>query len=239
MKNSSHQPIDSDGDCIRSLNKLQVQHIDSAFAIDQKQRRKIKMDSDSSSSSDLDDLCSSTTISSVKAQSGYPGKENILSPIWLSARTKLQSFAFCKKDLRGEASTSDADQIDSKQENIKKRTASPLVTDHESKPQIPSLVLPSASSCSGSPLSPRAAPHPSTSTKDESPDSVEKVGSCLTDSENEFSDKQKEAILKFLNNSSEDELCDIPGCSLTKAKLLIPHLPLSKWEDLVSVLLIL
>ena len=241
MKNSSHQPIDSDDDCTYTctLNELQVKHIDNVFASDQKQRRKIKMDSDSSSNSDSDDLCFSTTISSVKGQSGYPGKENVLSPIWLAARTKLQSFAFHKKDFRGEASTSDADQTDSKQEDIKKRAASLLITDCESKPQIPSLVLPTASSCSGNLLSPRTAPQSSSSTKDESPDSIEKVGSCLTDLENEFSDKQKEAILKFLNNSSEDELCDIPGCSLTKAKLLIQHLPLSKWEDLVSVQLIL
>lgn len=223
------------------MNKRHVKHINNAFASDKKQRKKIKIDSDSSSNSDSDDLCSSTTIGSVKAQSGYLDKENIPSPtcMWLSARTKLQRFAF-HKDLKSEVSTSVADP-DSKQKNIQstcgsyeKRNAPPLITDCELKPHIPSSVLPNASSCSVGSLSPLIAPHPS-DTNDESLDSTEEVGSCLTNLENEFSDEQKKAILKFLNCSSEDELCNVPGCSLTKAKLLIQYLPLNEWEDLVSI----
>lgn len=227
MKNSSchmssrkrycHYPTDSCDDCTYmyacSLNKYQVEQIDGTFYRDQKER--IRMDSDSSSNSDSDDLCSSTSVSSVKAPSEYPDKENVSSPI---RRSKLQSFAFCHRDLRGEASTSEADQADFKQENI---NTSLLITDCKLGPQIPSSVLPYTSSCSDSPLLPQTVQHPAPSTKDES--------------ENEFSDKQKDAILKFLNDSSEDDLCDIRGCSLTKAKLLIQHLPLSKWEDLVNV----
>lgn len=205
------------------------------------------MDSDSSSTSDSDDVCS-TTIStcSAKAQSGYLGKENMPAPMWLSARTKLQRFAFHKQDLKGEVSTSIADP-DSKQENIQstccsyeERNTLPLITDCESKSRIPSSVLPSASFCSAGPLLPLTTPHPSnTKFNDESLESTEEIGSCLADLENEFSDEQKEAILKFFNCTSEDELCNVPGCSLTKAKLLIRHLPFNKWEDLVSIQLLL
>ena len=56
---------------------------------------------------------------------------------------------------------------------------------------------------------------------------------CATDTEDDYSDKQKKDILKFLNTSSEDELCDVPGCSITKANLLAKHLPFDQWEDLV------
>jgi hypothetical protein len=196
-----------------SLNKHQVKHIDSAFDRDQKER--IRMDCDSSNNSDSDDQCSSTSISGINAPNGYPGKENVSSPIRLS---KLQSFVLCHRDLRGEASTSEADQADSKQENVK---TSPMITDCKLGPQIPSLILLYTCSCFCSPPLPQTVSNPAPSTEDES--------------ENEFSDKQKDAILKFLNDSSEDELCDIRGCSLTKAKLLIEHLPLSRWEDLVSV----
>ena len=208
--------------CTCSLSKHQIKHVNSAFDRDHRERRTIKIDSDSSCNSDSDDLCSSTAISSVKAPSEYSGKENMPSPIWHSARTKLHN-----QDLGGEASTSNADCSDSQRENLEKINASVSITDYESNPQI-SSVLPCASSCFGSSLLPQVVPHLA---KSGSPD---RLGDCHSDSENEFSDKQKEAILKFLNDSSEDELCDIPGCSLIKAKLLTQHLPLSKWEDLVS-----
>ena len=230
MKNSSclmssrtrycHYPTHSCDDCTYmytcSLNKYQVEqiHVDRAFYRDQKER--IRLDSDSSNNSDSCDLCSSTSGSSVEAPSEYPDKGNVSSPIRLS---ELPSFTFCHRDVRGEASAGEADQADFKQENI---NTSLLITDCKLGPQIPSLVLPYTNSCFSSPLLPQTVQHPAPSTEDES--------------ENEFSDKQKDAILKFLNDSSEDELCDIHGCSLTKAKLLIQHLPLSKWEDLVSVL---
>ena len=223
------------------MSRHQVKDTSSALGGKHKQRRKIKIDSETSGDSDSDDLCStniSTTIGSVEAQSKYRGKENIPSPVWLSARTKLQKFAFHKQDANIEASSGDTN---SKQENVQSlcgscdNTNAPLlIIDSESSPQIPSLVLPNASSCSSGPPSPQTAPPPPPSTNDESLDSTEEEGSCLTDSEDDFSDKQKEAILKFLNGSSEGELCEIPGCSLTKAKLLVQHLPLDKWEHLVS-----
>lgn len=55
----------------------------------------------------------------------------------------------------------------------------------------------------------------------------------VTESEDDYSDEQKEVIMEFLNNSSQEELSDIPGCSTTKAKLLSQHLPVDKWQDLV------
>ena len=57
--------------------------------------------------------------------------------------------------------------------------------------------------------------------------------------EDGYSVKQKKSILKFMNDSSLDELCDIPRCSLTKAKLI--HLEafgkrLSLWLLLINLL---
>ena len=135
-----HYPTHSCDDCTYmytcSWNKYQVKqiHVDRAFYRDQKER--IRLDSDSSNNSDSCDLCSSTSGSSVEAPSEYPDKGNVSSPIRLS---ELQSSTFCHRDLRGEASSSEADQADFKQENI---NTSLLITDCKLGPQIPSLVLP-------------------------------------------------------------------------------------------------
>ena len=51
--------------------------------------------------------------------------------------------------------------------------------------------------------------------------------------EDGYSVKQKKSILKFMNDSSLDELCDIPRCSLTKAKLIDKHRPFETWKHLV------
>ncbi|XP_064404540.1 SWI/SNF-related matrix-associated actin-dependent regulator of chromatin subfamily A containing DEAD/H box 1-like [Halichondria panicea] len=52
--------------------------------------------------------------------------------------------------------------------------------------------------------------------------------------EDGYSVKQKKSILKFMNDSSLDELCDIPRCSLTKAKLIDKHRPFETWKHLVE-----
>ena len=57
--------------------------------------------------------------------------------------------------------------------------------------------------------------------------------------EDGYSVKQKKSILKFMNDSSLDELCDIPRCSVTKVKLI--HLEafgkrLSLWLLLINLL---
>lgn len=68
-------------------------------------------------------------------------------------------------------------------------------------------------------------------------DELEKLenveSSCESECE-DYSDKQKKVVLSFLNESSLDELCNIPGCSLGKAKLLSNVKPFEGWDELVS-----
>lgn len=106
--------------------------------------------------------------------------------------------------------------------------------------------LPPSSTSLRSSLSPLTTVHPSPSTNAGRSQSVlsgvgsgddtltEEDDDCLTDDEEDYSDQKKKAIMVFLNGSSQEELCDIPGCSKTKAKLLVKHLPFDKWEDLVK-----
>lgn len=53
--------------------------------------------------------------------------------------------------------------------------------------------------------------------------------------ENDFSDKQKTSILSLLNSLSIEEACAIPGCSETKATLLLADRPFKSWENLVML----
>ena len=103
------------------------------------------------------------------------------------------------------------------------------IANSPSPPNIGSLILPQV------PLSPKDRSElvqVETGSGDDTP--TEDDDDSLSESEDDYSDKQKEVIMEFLNNSSQEELCDIPGCSVTKAKLLAQHLPVDKWEDLVS-----
>ena len=54
-----------------------------------------------------------------------------------------------------------------------------------------------------------------------------------SDSE-EYTDSKKQSVLEFLNKRDQEELCDIPGCSLSKAKLLTQLRPFQDWSQLVS-----
>ena len=54
--------------------------------------------------------------------------------------------------------------------------------------------------------------------------------------DDDFSDNQKVAILDFVNNSTPDEMCDIPGFSVTKTKLLVKYRPFETWNSLVRLL---
>lgn len=56
----------------------------------------------------------------------------------------------------------------------------------------------------------------------------------FSDSE-DYSAKKRKAVLQFLNESCLEELCDIQGCSVSRAKLLIELRPFEKWSALVSV----
>ena len=53
------------------------------------------------------------------------------------------------------------------------------------------------------------------------------------DSDEGYSDKQKQSILEFLNSCTEEEACDMPGCSVTKARRIVSLQPFDCWEDLV------
>ena len=55
-----------------------------------------------------------------------------------------------------------------------------------------------------------------------------------SESDDDYSDGQKVAILEFLNESSLEQLCDVPGCSLTKAKLLNNLRPFQSWDQMVG-----
>lgn len=224
------------------------------------QRRMFKVDSETSDNSDTDKQCSlgaSTTTSSDEAHS--KSKITLSSPVWLSARTKLQRFAFHKSDTKSDKSAGDTNLDNSQQEDAQvicsstctdKRNATLLSLDNESN--LTSSTFPKDNvhiSIAGfpplaGPPSPQSQPSPSMNEGIGSPQLeedlddtlMEEDGDCSSDSEDDYSDKQKEAILEFLNDSSQDELCDVPGCSLTKAKLLVKHRPFDKWEDVVRTL---
>ena len=58
----------------------------------------------------------------------------------------------------------------------------------------------------------------------------------MSDSSSESDDytiTQKRLILEFLNGCSQEEMCNIPGCSLTKAKQLTDLRPFNNWTQLV------
>lgn len=52
----------------------------------------------------------------------------------------------------------------------------------------------------------------------------------------DFSDVQKVDILELFNSSTQDDLCDIPGCSVAKSKLLVKCRPFEAWLSLVRSL---
>ena len=54
------------------------------------------------------------------------------------------------------------------------------------------------------------------------------------DSDDGYSYKQRKAILEFLDQSTLEEMCNMPNCSITKAKLLEKHRPFASWDALVS-----
>ena len=205
------------------------------------------------SDSDMCSLSSPATGSTVVTVNNSLNK--FPSPVWLSARNKLQKFAYQKSDTKHRgglgAIKSDTNQKD-KQADIGSATCvngkllshvqvSTLtlfsmsvgidvsIANSPSPPNIGSLFL------SQGPLSPKERSESvqvETGSGDDT--TTEDDDESLSESEDDYSDKQKEVIMEFLNSSSQEELCDIPGCSMTKAKLLAQHLPVDKWEDLVS-----
>ena len=55
------------------------------------------------------------------------------------------------------------------------------------------------------------------------------------DSEDDYSPRQKEAILNLLNSCTEEEVCGVPGCSITKARLIVSYRPFESWDNLVRM----
>ena len=111
---------------------------------------------------------------------------------------------------------------------------------HPSSPHPPSPrpLSPSPHLHPPPPHSPQPSPHPQRGhgNTDSDPTLVEvdcEEYSDLDSEEEDYSDSQKTAILDFLNTSSLDELCDMPGCSLTKARMVDKLRPFDTWDHLV------
>uniref|UniRef100_A0A6A7FRK7 SWI/SNF-related matrix-associated actin-dependent regulator of chromatin subfamily A containing DEAD/H box 1 homolog n=1 Tax=Hirondellea gigas TaxID=1518452 RepID=A0A6A7FRK7_9CRUS len=47
--------------------------------------------------------------------------------------------------------------------------------------------------------------------------------------------QMREVVLSFLNDSTEAEICTIPGCSKKKVMIIIAHRPYTDWDHLVEV----
>ena len=69
---------------------------------------------------------------------------------------------------------------------------------------------------------------------------LEKLGddmedeNCSDSGEEDYTLREQTAVLEFMNGCGEEDLCDIPGCSLTKAKALEELRPFKDWSMLVS-----
>lgn len=55
------------------------------------------------------------------------------------------------------------------------------------------------------------------------------------DSDEGYSERQKKTILELLNSCTEEEACNVPGCSISKAKLIMKRRPFESWEHLVCI----
>ncbi|XP_064405406.1 SWI/SNF-related matrix-associated actin-dependent regulator of chromatin subfamily A containing DEAD/H box 1-like isoform X3 [Halichondria panicea] len=150
---------------------------------------------------------------------------------WLSSsRRKLQKFAFQKSKI-----TNDSEEIKTHSEaarnckKVKKRIlieSSDSDDDRSSSRTVDKLssmeTKQSVQSCE------------TTADVVELTDSYRDEYSGSESEEDGYSVKQKKSILKFMNDSSLDELCDIPRCSVTKAKLIDKHRPFETWKHLVE-----
>lgn len=73
-------------------------------------------------------------------------------------------------------------------------------------------------------------------TLEELEDACSENSDCY-DSDEGYSYRQRKAILEFLNKSTLEEICIMPSCSATKAKLLVKHQPYDNWDVLVCEML--
>ena len=180
-----------------------------------------------------------------------------------STKSKLQRFAFqpCKRrdnqETRPCATSKEADKRTKSGECLEAATQSEL------EEQSVSIVLSGSSTASGTSFSSNgdeglriSGVHPGNSDANvrdlnshESTPSVEEAVEAADleelernfeeedcsglDSDEGYSDKQKQSILEFLNNCTEEEACDMPGCSATKARRIVSLQPFDCWEDLV------
>lgn len=81
---------------------------------------------------------------------------------------------------------------------------------------------------------------PATSkTNEEQLEELDKLEGGLLESDDGGSDledytpRQRQSVLEFLNERSLEEMCDIPGCSLVRGKLLTELRPFEDWSALV------
>ena len=167
---------------------------------------------------------------------------------WLSSsRSKLQTFAFQKKN-RNAPSAIQSPLSEAEDELVTQRSrgnrrkkvicisdsdsgdcASPLPGNTHSPPHSPHLHPPPFHS---------PPPSPRQGNMDNDPALIEadcEEYSDLDSDEEDYSDGQKAAILDFINTSSLDELCGVPGCSLTKARMVDKLRPFETWDHLVSI----
>lgn len=212
-----------------------------------------------SDASNSDTCCLSSPATGSTVGTLNKSLNKFSSPVWLSARNKLQKFAFQKSDTKHKQGRAGATKPYTYQKDKPVDIGSATCNMKEGKllshVQVSTLTLfsifvgiyvsiansPSPPNIGRSilqpvPLSPKEKSElvqVETGSGDDDTQTEDDEDS-LSESEDDYSDKQKEVIMEFLNNSSQEELCDIPGCSMTKAKLLAQHLPVDKWEDLVS-----
>ncbi len=175
-------------------------------------------DSESDTSTNI-----STAVKNVSVASDHT------SPGWLcSSRKKLQKFSYKKES---QTINSDDDEIMIKPRKRKKKPKKLILIESDSDDSTPVRTVKEQVSL-------------------KTRQSLSLPKSCITiddklieldqysgpDSDEEgFTETQKKGILKFMNESSIEELSDIPGCSQGKAAMVDNSRPFKTWEQLVRL----
>ena len=192
--------------------------------------KRFKISSISSDDSSSDELCCVSTSSFTgTCNNDNTNKKGSSSPLWLSARRKLQKFVFHKSTAKSDLSSGDV--------NLSSGDILPFKKSSLSSSASEVYIAGSASTdgCMSLPT-PQLSPQMTFSQQSLEDTPTDSDDNCFIESEDDYSDEQKKAILDLVNNGSQEELCAVPGCSLTKAKLLIEQVPVDQWDDLVNEL---
>ena len=161
---------------------------------------------------------------------GNTNERSSSSPLWLSARRKLQRFVFHKSTANSDVRSADINLSTGDILPVKKSNSSYSASEGCS-------AGPSSTDRYTSSPTPQVLPQMTFSQQSQEELPTDNDDNCFIESEDDYSDEQKKAILDFVNNCSQEELCAVPGCSVTKAKLLIEQVPVARWDDLVNELM--